>query len=652
MSLSPERTSLSPPSLDDRGFQDLVDDARRLVHRRCPEWSDHNISDPGITLIEAFAGMVDQLIYRLNRVPESHYRRFLELIGVTPHPPTAARAELTFWLSAPQPAPVRVPDGAEVGTVRTEQEDPVLFTVAEPLDIVPCALDHLITAPRQGAPVVRDAELVLGNPMHCFAPTPEPGDTVLFGLSDPVPRCAVLLRLDCDVRGVGVDPRDPPLVWEAWTGADWAPCALDSDATGGLNRAGDVVVHVPAGHAASVIAQQRAAWLRCRVVEPAAGQPFYSSSPTIRAAAAQTVGGSTGAVHAGLVTDEVVGLSEGVAGQRFRLRRRPVVPGADALVLQVSTGEGWQQWRQVDSFADSGPADPHFTLDAAAGEIRLGPAVREPDGTLRAYGAVPPQGAALRAARYRHGGGRAGNVAAGLLRVLRDPVPFVHRVGNRRAAGGGVDGETVAEALVRGPLSLRTRERAVTVADYEYLARQAAPQLARVRAVADPDAPGAVRVLVVPAAPLADDGDVPFAALAPAPDTLAAVTAALAERRCVGARVLVAPPYYQGVTVVAALRAAPGADRAAVRDRAREALHRYLSPLVGGAEGAGWPFGRAVRVGELHAVLQRVPGVAAVAEAALFPADPRTGDRGEPTAQIEVADTALVQSYRHQVRVD
>ena len=47
--------ALPAPNLDDRHFQDLVDDAKRLVQQRCPEWTDHNVSDPGVTLIETFA---------------------------------------------------------------------------------------------------------------------------------------------------------------------------------------------------------------------------------------------------------------------------------------------------------------------------------------------------------------------------------------------------------------------------------------------------------------------------------------------------------------------------------------------------------------------------------------------------------------------
>src|SRR3712207_4166194 len=143
---------LPAPNLDDRRFQDLVDDAKRLVQQRCPEWTDHNVSDPGVTLLEAFAQMVDQLIYRLNRVPDLHYVKFLELIGVELRPPAAARGTVPFWLSAPQPQPVLVRAETEVATPRTDIHEPIVFGTTRDLKIVPCSYAHLATQAVGSAP--------------------------------------------------------------------------------------------------------------------------------------------------------------------------------------------------------------------------------------------------------------------------------------------------------------------------------------------------------------------------------------------------------------------------------------------------------------------------------------------------------------------
>ena len=646
--------ALPVPNLDDRRFQDLVDDAKRLVQQRCPEWTDHNVSDPGVTLIELFAWMTDQLLYRVNRVPDRNYVKFLELIGIRLFPPSAARGEITLWLSGPQPDAIRIPGGTQAATIRTETDEAIVFTTLDDLPIVPVSVAAAFTSVDGKKHVDRTTEALNSRDFLAFESQPKPGDLLLVGLSDPAPSNALRLRFACRIEGVGVDPAWPPLAWEAWTGTDWEACDLDSDTTGGLNRDGDVVVHLPAGHVASVIEKVRAGWVRARVTEPEEGQPFYSASPNVRGVEAATVGGTAAAVHADVIVDEIVGVAEGVAGGRFLLKRRPVVPSDRPMTLGVSDEEaGWQEWVQVPDFAGSGPEDRHFVLDAVAGEISFGPAVREPDGTVRQYGAVPPKGAHVRADAYLTGGGRAGNLAPRAVSVLKSSIPYVSRVENRRTMAGGVDGEEIENAKLRGPISLRTRGRAVTTEDFEHLALEAAPELARVRAVAAGDGAdaGSVRVLVVPAAQ-DDAGRLRFEQLLPSDETLARVAARLDECRVVGTRVLVEPPAYRGITIVARLRARPRVNPTRLQDDAMRAIYGYFHPITGGPEGTGWPFGRPVQVGEVYSVLQGLRGTELVEDVRLFGADPITGQRGQVTQRLDLEPHALVFSYEHQLMVE
>ncbi|MFG3108137.1 putative baseplate assembly protein [Streptomyces tendae] len=645
---------LPSPNLDDRRFQQFVDDAKRYIQQRAPEWTDHNVSDPGVTLVETVAHMADQIVYRLNRVPDKNHLAFLDLVGITLFPPSAARTDVTFWLSAPQEDAILVPVGTEVATLRTERDEAVVFATEQDLRIVPCTMGRLVTQVSGEAVSDRTTDLAESKDVLCFAEAPGPGDCMLIGLTAAVPDCALALELDSRVDGVGVDPRQPPLVWEAWTEDGWQSCEVDRDGTGGLNRPGDVVLHIPGGHVLSRNGGHEAGWIRCRVTEPLSGQPFYTTSPTIRSAEAYTIGGTTGSIHAETVLDEPLGESTGLPGQRLRLEHAPVVAGEPSVLLQTAADDGWQDWQVVPHFSGSHPDDHHITVDATTGEIAFGPAVREADGTLRQYGAVPPKGAVIRARRYRTGGGRAGNVARGAVQVLRTSIPYVSEVVNREAALGGVDGETIEEAKLRAPITLRAQERAVTLRDYEELARRAAPETARITCLEGAEneyGAHAVRVLVVPQAVPDPGGRLRFEQLVPGDALLSRITRHLDERRLIGTRLAVGPPYYQGVTVVATVHAFRDVDADRVRRQAHDALYRHLDPLTGGSDGKGWPFGRPVQTGELFAVLQRVPGVELVDEVVLHPADPLTGKRGDPTNRIDLDAPALVFSYDHRVRV-
>lgn len=650
--------SIPVPNLDDRTFQDLVDDAKRRIADRCPEWTDHNVSDPGVTLIELFATMAEEVIYRLNRVPTNLMLTFMNLVGMRLQPAEPARTRLTFWLAAPaklwsgtdQDVHVITGPGVEVLTERPAAgEAPVSFRTTTDLRLPRAEVVGRHVAPPDGSPTPIEGSrsvAVFGEGR------PVPDAAFLLQLARPLPGCALKIDLACEPnRGTGVEPDAAPLVWEAWARGAWQRCEVDRDTTGGLNRTGAVYLHVPFDHGdVALPGTTSASWLRCRLAQPRADQPGYEQSPVVAAVTATTIGVTVPAMQADVVVrDEVIGVSDGTYGQpAFPLRNAPVVDdGSDGPLLFA--GDEPDPWRPVDDFEGTGEDDRHYLLDRVAGEIRLGVAVRAPDGRMRRYGKVPPAACVLRLAEYRVGGGVRGNVRATAVHLPRSPLPGVRRVENRHPASGGVDAETVAQAVARVPLFLRQRSRAVTVADFVEMARDADPAVARSHALpaGDPQTAMGVRVLVVPEIPpdVGVDTPIPERELSDVPEMLTRVARYLDARRMVGIRVLVSPPQYVPVQVRALLRVSPAAEPHRVERSATAALYRLLHPLTGGEGGRGWPFGIDVQIGDVYAALQRVPGVARVEQLSLHGAD------GVEVPRLAVPPNGLPLSLAHAVEL-
>ncbi|NEE35183.1 putative baseplate assembly protein, partial [Streptomyces sp. SID7982] len=100
---------------------------------------------------------------------------------------------------------------------------------------------------------------------------------------------------------------------------------VSTDETGGLNRSGNIVVHVPDAHDTAVLGGRTAAWLRARVIEPEDGLPGYTSSPVVRGLSTVTVGATVTATHVEVVDREYLDDAEGVPGQRFAVPHGPVL---------------------------------------------------------------------------------------------------------------------------------------------------------------------------------------------------------------------------------------------------------------------------------------------------------------------------------------
>ncbi|HEX6390569.1 MAG TPA: putative baseplate assembly protein [Solirubrobacteraceae bacterium] len=668
--------------LVDRDFQSLVDEARLRIGQHCPEWSDHNVSDPGITLVEQFAWMTEILLYRVNRIPERVHLAVLELMGVLRRPPEAARADVRFTLAGPPKAPVVIPAlKTEVATVPTESTPAVVFQVTDAVTIPVLELasaatwrDRTLTAipTRDGVATPPDTDRA------AFSSPPRAGDALYLGFRDNLARLAVRVHVQCTpARGVGIRPSDPPWVWEASDAQGvWHPVEVLADTTGGLNYGdGAIDLQVSERSGRTVVGEHKLYWLRVRLIaaepDPDSGVvASYAEPPRLRELSASALGALVRTQNATIVENEVIGVSDGTAGQAFRVRHRPVLPLKEGETLEVAdpaTGKS-RTWKRVDTLADSDAHDTHYIFDAAAGEVRLGVAIREPlvrrrpdadddelpqgGGWVR-HGAVPPAGAQLILTRYRHGGGNSGNVAAGTLTVLRTAVPGVKSVSNPQAASGGVDLEPLAALRTRAGDELRTRNRAVTAGDFKWLAMASSPQVAR--AYCGKPGPGeAVPVRILPAVG-EPRGFNSFEELTAPGELREEVRRYLEERALLGTSVHVTPVPLRGISVAMEVQIAPSAQPARVERNVLDALYTYLNPLIGGdADGAsdGWPFGRPLGIGELELLARRVDGVQFVTYIRVHETDLATRvARSEPiTGVLTLAPDEVVASGWHAVR--
>lgn len=662
--------TLAAPKLDDRRFQDLVDEAKKRIPHYCKDWTDHNVSDPGITLIELFAWMTELLLYRLNQVPDLHYIKFLEMLGVKLHPAIPAKAPITFWLSAPQDVPVTIPAGTEVASTQTETERSVVFTSDSDLQINPPQLSAVIpTTGSAGKGQKRRSEINLRNlaagfeGVDVFSKTPHVDDALCIGFDNDMSYHLLGFDLEFDsTEGAGIDPTQPPYVWEASTGDQvqpWAPCDLELDTTLGMNSAGVVQIHVPKMGPVKLGAHNLF-WVRVRVKdissqEKKRGMRGYSKSPVLRSLSVASWGGTVPATNSQQVKEEFLGRSDGSAGQRFQLQVAPLLQrrSDETLVVKVD-GEPAQEWKEVPDFAETGSGDPCFTLDSGTGELRFGPAVRQPDGTMKLYGTIPARGATLVFKAYRFGGGEQGNVLAGFLNTLKTSIPYVSKVLNRQPASGGLDAETLEAAMLRAPAMLRARDRAVTEADYEFLARQASSAIGRVKCL-QPLAeeggriiPGQIYVLVIPR-PQNPERFLEPAQLEIKPEILNDLRLYLDERRMLTTRLDIRPPAYRWVTVKVRLRADLSLERAVVEQSVLARLYSFLNPLVGGPEKNGWPFGRELFISDVYQCLQGLPGVQFVRSVEMFEAHPGGTSIGDALQALDVAPHGVIASARHKV---
>jgi predicted phage baseplate assembly protein len=617
---------LVAPNLDDRTFDQILSQAKLLIPRYAPTWTNQSEADPGITLMELFAWMFEMMLYRLNQVPDLNYIKFLELLGIELQPAQPATAELTFTLTSSNVQTVIVPMGTQV--IAGGGSQPVVFETDEALIALGANLKALQVFDGFSYQQVTTANGAAGQWYYPFGPNAREGSALLLGFDSPVafPSDQINLGVYVFSQGLGPSIQDcnldlnilpvaSVLIWEYWDTRFWNNVSLDKDDSRAFTRTGHVYFEGPGDKikkdVMGSVTDAPLYWIRVRLVKNG-----YDDTPRLSAVLTNTVS----ATQAQTIRDEIVGGSDGSPGQAFTLANTPVIElatpytlaGTDGLTISVTSvqleideGAGFLAWQEVEDFFSSGRNDPHFTLDRTTGEVAFG------DGT---FGRIPVANPAepnsnIVARVYRFGGGKQGSVGAGTINALQTFVAGVDSVTNLQPTVGGIDEETLNAAKLRAPQELKSKNRAVTADDFEYLAEQT-PGVSIARAKALPlvhpkfpgtPIPGVVTVIVVPQS----DAPNPM----PGAATLAIVCAQLNNHRLLTSEVYVVAPTYRLVLIEAQVVVNPDSDLSVVKTAVVQALTTFFDPLKGGNDGSGWPFGGTIFYSDVYRVVLKVPGV-------------------------------------------
>jgi|GEM_PF-3455614 len=386
---------------------------------------------------------------------------------------------------------------------------------------------------------------------------------------------------------------NPIIAWEYWNGTRWLTLNVE-DYTRNFTRRENLEFTAPQDIKKCELFGTQYYWIRGRL--DIGGYITYPQMSTIYS-------NVVWAKNSNSIKDEILGSSNGEGSETFQLSRSQVLEGQSLFVQEISGKGDFIEWEEVKTFYLSESGSRHYMLDRNTGAVTFG------DGKS---GMIPPAGVDNIKCSYKFGGGVNGNVEAQSITTMWDNFPEIDSVTNPVAADGGFEHETADQAKIRGPYTLKTQDRGVTCEDIEWLAREAVPNISKVRCIPTSDrnldfALGKAALIIVP-----ESSDIkPL----PSQELLSEIEEYLSLRIPTVASfgnspgIDVTGPDYIRVDVDAKVTYTNPQSSKIIEGRILENLKQFFNPIRGGPQKSGWEFGRNVYASEVYAVIKNTPGV-------------------------------------------
>ena len=311
------------PNLDDKPFEQIVEEARQLIPSNAPEWTDHNVHDPGITFTELFAWLAEISHYRLNRTSAASFERFFSLMGVTPEPARAAEVSVAFEFD-PLSQGLLIPANTKMSAIGIEE---VPFQTLADQYLTRAKVKRVVTDAGGRQIVQTTAEKNEAGHYEAFGPSPAPGDLLRLEFEnwfdEPRGQFHVTLfeddlpaRKPFSEKPEAFEP-SAKIRWEYRSDAagvareQWTPLKVIDDGTLSFSRSGDVVFESPTESAAREHKELRAIVLEGRFEIPPRIVAIRTN--TVRARQVETI------------VNETLGCGLGIADQLVQLKKFPLL---------------------------------------------------------------------------------------------------------------------------------------------------------------------------------------------------------------------------------------------------------------------------------------------------------------------------------------
>ena len=255
---------------------------------------------------------------------------------------------------------------------------------------------------------------------------------------------------------------------------------------------------------------------------------------------------------------------------------------------------------------------------------------------------------------YQVTSGQIGNVGARQINQMQDSIAFVGEVYNPEPASGGCQAEKLESALARGPEMLKHRNRAVSSKDYEWLASEAYPNIAKVTCIPNRNAYmqkeiGAMTLVILPKE--GQQGSSTFPELKKQVERF--ILGRASSLVAFPERLQVIEPVYMEISV-SAIVAVEGMDAVVLTEiQALEKLNRFLDPLTGNFDGKGWAIGEQIHPSVFYALLKSIRAISHVEKLYMTVYKIEDGERVElDVNRLPSLPHGIIVSGKHKVVVN